>query len=88
MTSDEQANKEQAWRDAQAQIAEKERQRQAMFSYIGFVMDAKKQMLASGDWAASKKCPYCEGRWHFRIAPNNKHIHAACDGSCKRSIME
>lgn len=63
-------------------------ERDDMFAHLSFVMDAKKQMLKGHDEAASKKCPFCEGRWHFVLAGPRKHIHGYCDGTCKVSIME
>jgi hypothetical protein len=62
--------------------------RKDMFAHIDFCLTAKRQMLKAGDKAASKKCPFCEGRWHFVLAGPRNHIHGACDGTCKRSIME
>lgn len=62
--------------------------RKDIFAHLTFVMNAKKQMIKGGDEAASKKCPFCEGRWHFVLAGPRKHIHGYCDGPCKRSIME
>ncbi len=63
-------------------------ERDDMFAHLAFVRKAKAQMIDGGDEAASKKCPFCEGRWHFVLAGPRKHIHGYCDGTCKRSIME
>lgn len=59
-----------------------------MFAHLDFCIKAKRQMLEGGDRAASKKCPYCEGRWHFILAGSRNHLHGRCDGSCRRMIME
>lgn len=59
-----------------------------LFAHVSFVTKAKAQMLKGGDEAASKKCPFCDGRWHFVLAGPRKHLHGYCDGTCKRSIME
>lgn len=59
-----------------------------MFAHVDFCMGAKRQMLRVGTRAATKKCPYCDGRWHFLLVGRRNHIHGRCDGTCKRSIME
>ena len=65
-----------------------ESDRKDIFAHSAFVMKARQQMLKAGDESASKKCPFCEGRWHFVLAGPRKHIHGYCDGSCNRRIME
>jgi hypothetical protein len=59
-----------------------------IFAHFDFRLIAKRQMLAGGDVAASKKCPYCEGRWHFTLAGSRNHLHGRCDGTCGRAFLE
>lgn len=63
-------------------------ERRGIFAHVQFVMDTKAQMIKGGDRAASKKCPFCEGRWHFILAGPRNHVHGYCDGPCKRIVME
>lgn len=63
-------------------------ERADLFAHVSFCVTAKQQMIKAGDRAASKKCPYCAGRWHFRLAGSRNHLHGACDGTCERSVME
>jgi hypothetical protein len=55
---------------------------------IKYVMAMKRNMLKKNLFRAKAKCPFCDGHWHARIAPNNKHIHMRCDGTCNAMMME
>lgn len=47
----------------------------------------KKVMRKRGLKRARAKCPECEGMLWGSIMPNG-HLHMACDGPCKRGLMQ
>lgn len=62
--------------------------RQEFDKIANFCSRAKTKMLKEKYVAAKNKCPWCEGTWHFRIVGSRNHLHASCDGTCKKMFME